>query len=67
MITKPKIHTTAVQRWRSTADLDTKELTTAIDKFRDYSSAEAGIYLPEPKDLAILQDIEIELKNNKII
>lgn len=57
----------AVQRWRSTADLDTKELTTAIDKFRDYSSAEAGIYLPEPKDLAILQDIEIELKNNKII
>lgn len=56
-----------VQRWRSTADLDTKELTTAIDKFRDYSSAEAGIYLPEPRDLTALQDMEIELKNNKII
>lgn len=56
-----------VQRWRSTAGLDTAELTTAIDKFRDYSSAEAGIYLPEPRDLVALQEIEIELKNNKII
>lgn len=56
-----------VQRWRSSADLDTKELTIAIDKFRDYSSSTAGIYLPEPKDLATLVDLEIELKNNKII
>lgn len=56
-----------VQRWRSTADLDTAELTTAIDKFRNYSSAEAGIYLPDPRDLVALQEIEIELKNNKVL
>ncbi len=56
-----------IQRWRSTADLDTKELTTAIDNFRNYASAEAGIYLPEPSDLATLQDMEIELKNNGVV
>lgn len=50
-----------IDRWRSTADLDTKELTLAIDRFRDFSSREVGIYLPEPKDLAMLQDMEIEL------
>jgi hypothetical protein len=50
--------------WKSTKDLDTKEMTTAIDRFRDFSSIEAGIYLPEPSDLVSLQNIEIELKRN---
>lgn len=49
------------EAWRSTADLDTKEKTLAIDRFRDYSSKEAGIYLPEPRDLVSLQEMEIEL------
>lgn len=53
-----------VERWRSTRDLNTKEMTTAIDKFRDYSSLEAGIYLPEPNDLLLIQNLEFELKNN---
>lgn len=56
-----------IKRWRSTANLNTKELTTAIDAFRNYSSSEAGIYLPDPSDLIALQDMEFELKNNKII
>ena len=50
-----------IQRWRSTADLNTKEMTLAIDRFRDFSSRELGIYLPEPKDMAMLQEIEIEI------
>lgn len=50
--------------WRSTADLNTKELTTAIDRFRNYSSKEAGIYLPEPKDQVYLQEIEKQLNNH---
>lgn len=56
-----------IQRWRSTADLDTLEMTQAIEKFRDYSSAEAGIYLPSPDEKDFLLQIEIELKNNQII
>ena len=51
-----------IERWRSTAELDTGEMTLAIDRFRDYSAKELGIYLPEPKDLAHLQEIEIEIK-----
>ena len=54
-----------VSRWRSTADLDAAEMTLAIDRFRDFSSKELGIYLPEPSDLAILQDIENQLSKNK--
>lgn len=56
-----------IQRWRSTADLDTAELTTAIDNFRDYASREGGIYLPDPSDLTSINHMEIELKNNQII
>lgn len=51
--------------YKSTSILDSKEMTIAIERFRNYASKEAGIYLPEPKDLAILQEIEIEIKNNK--
>ncbi len=53
------------KEYRSLADVTKDELTLAINRFRDFSSKEAGIYLPEPKDLAILQQIEIEINNNK--
>ena len=49
--------------WRSTADLNTKEMTTAIDNFRDYASKEAGIYLPTPDDLISLNEIERQVNN----
>lgn len=35
---------------RSTRDLTTAELTTAIERFRNYSAAVAGLYLPEPNE-----------------
>lgn len=54
-----------IERWRSTADLDTGEMTTAIDRFRNYASTEAGIYLPEPSDLALLAEIEKQIENHK--
>ena len=56
-----KIKGLKIQRWRSTASLDTKELTLAIDRFRDFSSKELGIYLPEPNDLGLIQEIENEI------
>lgn len=56
-----KIKNVKVERFRSTASLDTAEMTLAIDRFRDFSSKELGIYLPEPKDLATLQEIENEI------
>jgi hypothetical protein len=51
--------------YKSCADLRKDELSMAITRFRDYSSKEAGIYLPGPEDLAILQQIEREINNNK--
>lgn len=57
-----------IQRWRSTADLDKGEMNLAIDRFRNYSSVEAGTYLPEPSDLAHLQEIKNEIeKYNSMI
>lgn len=50
---------------KSTADLDTKQMTDAIDRFRNFASKEMGIYLPEPNDLALLNEIEREIENHK--
>lgn len=50
-----------IQRWRSSKNLDTSEMTLAIDRFRNYSSTEAGIYLPQPDDLTLLNEIRVEL------
>lgn len=49
--------------WRSINDLDTAEMTTAIDRFRNYSSKEFGLYLPEPHEQDHLLEIEKQMKN----
>ncbi len=54
-----------IERWRSTVNLSTQEMTLCIDRFRDYASKEAGIYLPQPSDLAMLQEMEIQISNNQ--
>jgi len=35
---------------RSSAELDTAQMTTAIERFRNYSAAVCGLYLPEPHE-----------------
>lgn len=50
---------------RSSADLNTKEMTTAIDRFRDWSAKEAGIYLPSPEEDALIGAMEREVEENK--
>jgi len=35
---------------RSSKDLDTAEMTTAIERFRNWSSAVAGLYIPAPHE-----------------
>lgn len=51
--------------WRSSAALSTKEMTLAIDRFRDYSSKEAGIYLPEANERQYLHQIEQDMDKAK--
>ena len=50
---------------RSSRDLDTAQMTTAIDRLRNWASAEAGIYLPSPEEHDFLQAIEIEMLKQK--
>ena len=50
--------------WRSSADLNTKEMTTAIDNFIMYANKEAGIFLPSPNDLVNISLLEIEMSKH---
>lgn len=57
---------TGVERvyWRSTSELDSAEMTQAIERFRDYASKEAGIYLPSPDNEEFLKHCEMEIARN---
>lgn len=46
---------------RSSAELNTKQMSITIERFRNYSNNEAGIYLPEANETAYLNHIEQEL------
>lgn len=51
-----------IKSWRSSADLDTKEMTIAINRFLDFSS-KLGYLLPDPSNLIYIQQLEREVKN----
>lgn len=54
-----------VEVLRSSTDLDTAEMTTSIERFRNWASAECGVYLPSPDEERLLQLMEIEIDRNK--
>ncbi|MDR1089917.1 MAG: hypothetical protein LBL79_02485 [Prevotella sp.] len=50
---------------RSSRDIGTKQMTTAIDKFRNWSASEAGIYLPEANEDKFLEHIQEEMNRQR--
>lgn len=50
---------------RSSAHLTTEEMTTSIERLRNWASQEAGIYLPSPEEKGHLNTIEKELGKYK--
>lgn len=54
-----------VEFLRSTAELSTAEMTTAIERFRNWSSAVAGIYLPSANEQEFLIHIRQVIEENK--
>lgn len=50
---------------RSSADLDTAEMTESIEKFRNWAAQEAGIYIPSADEAILIQQMEIEIERNK--
>ena len=54
-----------VEYLRSSADLSKEGMTLSIDRFRDWSSQTAGIYLPAANEQEFLASIEYELSKYK--
>ena len=50
---------------RSSADLTQEEFSLSIDRFRDWSSQVAGVYLPAPNEEEFLESIEYEMSRLK--
>ena len=50
---------------RSSADLTKEEMTLSIDRFRNWSVSEAGIYLPSKEDGEMLTYAIQEIERNK--
>ena len=50
---------------RSSSELDVNEMTLAINRFRNWSSAEASIYLPSPEDHEYITHCEKEIEKNR--
>ena len=50
---------------RSSADLDTAEMSLSIGRFRNWSAQEAGIYIPSADEAILIQQMEIEIERNK--
>lgn len=51
---------------RSSADLRTDEMNLSIERFRNWSSSEAGIYLPDPTCKAEIEAMQIEVERYKV-
>lgn len=49
---------------RSTADLSTEEMSICIDRFRNWASQEAGIYLPTAEEGMMIRQMEVEISKH---
>jgi hypothetical protein len=54
-----------VEFLRSTAELTTVEMTTAIERFRNWSAAVAGIYLPSANEHEFLLHCRRTIEENR--
>lgn len=63
--TKQDEYVGEVEVLRSTKECDTADLTLAIERFRTWSVAECGIYLPSPDEREFLQQIEVEINKQR--
>lgn len=50
---------------RSSAELDSAEMSMTIERFRNFASAQCGIYIPSPDEERLIQLMEIEVERNK--
>ena len=53
-----------VKALKSSSDLDSREMTLSIERFRNWSSKN-GVYLPSPDEKEYLQEIEYQISKQK--
>lgn len=58
-------HGIEVETLRSSSSLDTQEMTLSIERFRNWSAAVAGIYLPSPQENDAIIFAMQEIERNK--
>lgn len=51
---------------RSSTDLDTEEMTTAIERFRNWAADTAGVYIPSPDEHRLIELMELETQRAKL-
>ena len=49
---------------RSSSDLDSTEFSLTIERFRNFASAQCGIYIPSPDEERLIQLMEIEIEQH---
>lgn len=54
-----------IKYMRSSAELDRAEMSMTIERFRNFASAQCGIYIPSPEEERLIQLMEIEVERNK--
>lgn len=54
----------SIESVRSITELTKEEMSISIDRFKRWGY-ENGIYMPNPEDTALLQDIELEIGRNR--
>ena len=54
-----------VKYLRSSAELDKQEMTTAIERFRNWSSSVAGLYLPSANEQEALLWVQKQIEQDK--
>lgn len=54
-----------VKYLRSSADLTTEEMHTSMERFRNWASSEAGIFLPAPDDTQFILYAMQQVERNK--
>lgn len=60
-----KVTGRAVVLSRSCASLSKEEMTTAIERFRNWASMTIGIYLPEPYETELLAEAERQIERDR--
>ena len=65
LVRKTLKHIGTIEALRSSAELDTAEMTTAIDRFMRWYECESGDVLPRPDDESYIQAIEVEMAKHR--